>query len=126
MPAEVPIWLLDIDGVLNVTKPGWSAPPRTKTAYADGTPWKMRFSPVLIDHIRELHASGAVEIRLCSTWCGWPDGLRGEGRRVRQMHTTRRPGCSLFDHVPAKLARHESVLLSAPRTARSERRPRTA
>ena len=26
--AAMPVWLLDVDGVLNVTKPGWGGPPR--------------------------------------------------------------------------------------------------
>ena len=71
--ASPAIWLLDVDGVLNAAKPGWSAPPRTGTAYAGATPWRLRFAPALIERVRALHASKVVEVRWCSTWCAWAD-----------------------------------------------------
>lgn len=35
----------------------------------------MRWSPPLIDRIRILHTSGAVEARWCTTWCAFADQL---------------------------------------------------
>jgi hypothetical protein len=73
--VSVPVWLLDVDGVLNVPKPGWSAPPRRSTAYAEGVAWGMRWAPKLVTRIRELHGAGVVEVRWCTTWCPWADQL---------------------------------------------------
>ncbi|GAA2716112.1 HAD domain-containing protein [Actinoplanes palleronii] len=67
--AATPVWLLDVDGVLNANRPGWSAAPRRGMAYAGGTGFLMRWAPALLDRIRALHRSGAVEIRWCTTWC---------------------------------------------------------
>ncbi len=64
-----PVWLLDVDGVINVARPGWGTAPRSGTAYSDGTAYRMRWAPALIDRIRALHRAGGVEIRWCSTWC---------------------------------------------------------
>lgn len=64
-----PIWLLDVDGVLNANNPGWGEAPKTGTAYANGFPYKIRWAPRLVDQIVRLHESGRVEIRWSSTWC---------------------------------------------------------
>jgi hypothetical protein len=68
---EPPIWLLDIDGVINANKPGWSAAPR-KTNCAGLT---IRWAPKLITRIFNLHHTGTVDVRWSSTWCGYPDQL---------------------------------------------------
>jgi HAD domain in Swiss Army Knife RNA repair proteins len=70
-----PVWLLDVDGVINVTRPGWGAPPRKGYALSMGVSWPVRWAPRLIDRIRALHAAGRVEIRWCSTWCPDADQL---------------------------------------------------
>lgn len=69
----VPIWLLDVDGVLNaVCHP--SRPPRTwdswrsGTAIAAGERFVITFAPELMTGIRDLHESGMVEIRWLTTW----------------------------------------------------------
>lgn len=68
--AGPPVWLLDVDGVINaMKKPRWGGPPRQATAYCGSEAWRMRFAPELIRRIRELHLSGAVELRWCTTWC---------------------------------------------------------
>jgi hypothetical protein len=64
-----PVWLLDVDGVLNVPRPGWGAAPHRARAYSDGIEYAMRWSPRLLDRIRSMHQSGRVEIRWCTTWC---------------------------------------------------------
>jgi hypothetical protein len=42
-----PVWLLDVDGVINATRPGWGSPPRRASVYADGGDWPMRWAPAL-------------------------------------------------------------------------------
>lgn len=66
----VPVWLLDVDGVINATKPGWSAPPRQGYASSLGTAWKLRWAPGLIARIRGLLDTGRVEVVWSTTWCG--------------------------------------------------------
>ncbi|GGL41836.1 hypothetical protein GCM10014719_48880 [Planomonospora parontospora subsp. antibiotica] len=62
-----PVWLLDVDGVINVARPGWGDAPRSGTAYSGGGAYRMRWAPALIDRIRALHRAGGVEIRWCSS-----------------------------------------------------------
>lgn len=69
--TEPPVWLLDIDGVINANKPGWSAPPRRVRIAG----FMIRWAPALIDRIRELRRDGAVDVRWASTWCGYPTEL---------------------------------------------------
>jgi hypothetical protein len=73
--VTVPVWLLDVDGVLNATRPGWGAAPRRQMAYADGDAWPMRWAPALLDRIRTLVTAQVVEVRWCTTWCAWADQL---------------------------------------------------
>lgn len=73
--SQPPIWLLDIDGVINTGRPGWGAAPHHDTAYADGIGYRMRWAPPLIDRIRHIHAAGIAEVRWCTTWCAWADQL---------------------------------------------------
>ena len=70
-----PVWLLDVDGVVNTSRPGWGAAPRKGTAYAAGTGYTMRWAPALLDRMRRLHRDGVVEIRWCTTWCAYADQL---------------------------------------------------
>ncbi|GGR89470.1 hypothetical protein GCM10010169_37120 [Micromonospora fulviviridis] len=73
-----PVWLLDVDGVLNVSRPGWGAPPRRSQVWADSeaVSYQVRWAPALVARIRALHGCGAVEVRWCTTWC--PDAERLE------------------------------------------------
>jgi len=70
-----PVWLLDVDGVINVNRPGWGAPPRTGTVYTGGLPYRLRWAPALIARIRAMQATDRVDIRWCSTWCDDADQL---------------------------------------------------
>jgi hypothetical protein len=84
-----PVWLLDVDGVVNVARPGWDAAPRSGNAYADGTAYRMRWAPALIERIRLLHCNGNVEIRWCSTWCAEAEQIErlfGLPRLERSWH----------------------------------------
>jgi hypothetical protein len=69
--AEKPVWLLDVDGVVNTTRPGWGAAPHRSLVWssADNTSYVLRWAPLLIDRIRTLVLTGRVEVRWCTTWC---------------------------------------------------------
>jgi hypothetical protein len=73
--VERPVWLLDVDGVINAGSPGWGGAPRTGNAYSAGFEFRIRWAPPLIARIRALHDRDAVEIRWCSTWCSDADQL---------------------------------------------------
>jgi hypothetical protein len=47
------IRLLDVDGVLNADRPGWSAAPGRATVYAD-TAYPLRWAPALLRRIRRV------------------------------------------------------------------------
>jgi len=64
-----PVWLLDVDGVVNALEPGWSGPPRRGYASSGGHEYRIRWAPALVARIRALHESGVVDICWCSTWC---------------------------------------------------------
>ncbi|MFI6819762.1 hypothetical protein ACIBJE_02270 [Micromonospora sp. NPDC050187] len=72
---SAPVWLLDVDGVVNASRPGWGADPRRASAFAAGIGYPMCWAPALVDRIRDLHATGLVEVRWCTTWCAWADQL---------------------------------------------------
>lgn len=67
-----PLWLLDVDGVLNAVTdqpdrtvwPDW----RHGRATADGVSWPICFSPTVTRTVRRLHDSGLAEVRWLSTW----------------------------------------------------------
>ncbi len=66
-----PIWLLDVDGVINASRPGWGAAPRSRQVWSasSGREYKIRWAPALLTRIRRIHAEGLAEIRWCTTWC---------------------------------------------------------
>lgn len=64
-----PVWLLDVDGVLNAPRAGWSRAPRAGWATGFGQRWRMQWEPAVIEQIRTWHVNGAVEVRWCTTWC---------------------------------------------------------
>lgn len=68
LPA-IPVLLLDVDGVINVSRPAWPDKDAYATVYADGTGYPFRWSPALITELAQLHRDQIVEIRWCSTWC---------------------------------------------------------
>lgn len=69
-----PVWLLDIDGVINaVAKRGdpnvWPADSWLSTvASANGSIWPILFSAHVRDFINEMAASGQVDVRWHTTW----------------------------------------------------------
>lgn len=73
----LPVWLLDVDGVLNANRPGWhAAPRRAHVVDSAGHDWVIRWAPELIMCVRRLITLGRVEVRWCTTWC--PDADRLE------------------------------------------------
>jgi hypothetical protein len=104
-----PVWLLDVDGVINASKPGWGGPPRTGRCWSnsDNYEYTMRWAPPLIERIRRLHKTGTVELRWCTTWCAdatalerlwmlppleraFPDPLREGAASVAKLAAARR------------------------------------
>lgn len=104
-----PVWLLDVDGVINVGRPGWGAAPRGGEVYSGGLALRMRWAPGLITRVRALHRGGRVEIVWCSTWCHDAD-------QVEQLFGLQPLGRAWFDEragsavAAAKLAAARGVL----------------
>ncbi|WP_051799542.1 HAD domain-containing protein [Catenuloplanes japonicus] len=71
MAGLTPVWLLDVDGVINAKRPGWGGPPLRRDVYSpeDDATYPLRFAPALIARMKRLIADDAVEIRWCTTWC---------------------------------------------------------
>ncbi|MBG0825226.1 hypothetical protein HS048_31540 [Planomonospora sp. ID91781] len=109
-----PVWLLDVDGVINVARPGWGDVPRSGTAYSGGGAYRMRWAPALIDRIRALHRAGGVEIRWCSTWCADAD-------QVERLFALPLLARAWTDHLSAVVAA-EAKLAAARRILAQERR----
>lgn len=63
-----PVWLLDVDGVLNASRPGWGEDPDQGDAFVDGACYSLRWAPALTRRISALAVSGAVEVRWATTW----------------------------------------------------------
>jgi hypothetical protein len=68
-------WLLDVDGVINANKAGWSSAPFSGNAYYKGFAYRMKWSPHLIQRIRKILDEGSVEILWATSWCGYTDQL---------------------------------------------------
>lgn len=109
-----PVWLLDVDGVINVTRPRWGTAPHSGTAYADGYAYRMRWAPALIDRIRRLHGTGLVEVRWCTTWCAFADELERLWRLPRLERAFTDP-LNGHEAVEAKQAAARMVLADGRR-----------
>jgi hypothetical protein len=74
MTQPPPVWLLDIDGVINAisTRPDRKVWPVdqwvTGTATADGIDWPILAAQPVLDFVREAHESGRAEVRWHTTW----------------------------------------------------------
>ncbi|MCM0677649.1 hypothetical protein NCC78_23600 [Micromonospora phytophila] len=118
LSLEGPVWLLDVDGVINANRPGWGGPPRKSQVWSDTdrVPYVVRWAPALIDRIRLLHESGMVDVRWCTTWC--PDAHRLEylwrlpplARAISADPMPRGPAC-----WPLKLAAARAALAEGRR-----------
>lgn len=63
------VWLLDVDGVINASRPSWGGAPTRRSVMAKGREWRISFAPDLITRIRRIVKAGQLEIRWCTTWC---------------------------------------------------------
>jgi hypothetical protein len=63
-----PVWLLDVDGVLNATRPGWGGPPARRLVPAGGIHYPLTWAPALMTRLTRIHHGGSVEIRWSTTW----------------------------------------------------------
>ena len=71
-----PVWLLDVDGVLNANRPGWGAPPRQGTAHYGSETFRMRWAPKLMVELVQLHREGMVDLRWATTWVDHIDSVQ--------------------------------------------------
>jgi hypothetical protein len=69
------IWLLDVDGVINASRAGWSSKPLSGNAYFNGFSYRMHWAPQLISRMRVLLQQPSVAIVWATTWCGDTDQL---------------------------------------------------
>ena len=74
MPDDVPILLLDVDGVLNVAC--LDLPPAWRRGVFNG--FTLSWDPSVTDRLRGLHESGRVEIHWLTTWTTDADRLLAE------------------------------------------------
>lgn len=65
-PDGPPIWLLDVDGVVNALHPELHPWPDMTCFTARG--FSIRFSPTLLGRVAELHRTGRVDVRWLTTW----------------------------------------------------------
>lgn len=71
---QVPVWLLDVDGVLNAVTPApdptvWPRAAWLDTsATADGARFPICAARPVLDFLSEVHVAGAAEIRWHTTW----------------------------------------------------------
>jgi hypothetical protein len=82
--SDVPILLLDVDGVLNAARrdlpEGW------KQGWFNG--FLLSWDPTVTARLRELHDSGRVEIQWLTTWAGDADRLLAEPMGLPRGLTT--------------------------------------
>lgn len=74
---DPPVWLLDVDGVLNASRPGWGGPGRAAQVTVDGCSLRLRWEPKTIACVRTLHLGAIVEVQWCTTWCPFVEVLEG-------------------------------------------------
>ena len=74
--SEKPVWLLDIDGVINATV-GWKGKPPTQvwaasnwidTVAADAIQFRILSARPVIEFVKLVHETGRAEIRWHTTW----------------------------------------------------------
>jgi hypothetical protein len=74
----IPVWLLDVDGVINAFRAGWrhTRPCLVQVwSTADAYDYRIRYEPRLVDAIRAVHEAGLAEVTWCTTWCVDADAL---------------------------------------------------
>ena len=69
--GALPVWLLDVDGVLNASRAGWGGPPRRAQVLADGECWKLHWAVEVVNFVRDAQLRGLAEVRWATTWVPW-------------------------------------------------------
>jgi hypothetical protein len=67
-PADLPVWLLDVDGVVNARRPAFDAPFAQGHAFVDGVTYRLQWAPALTRYIKSVHKRRAAEVRWATTW----------------------------------------------------------
>lgn len=67
--VKKPIWLLDVDGVLNALGAVSLSEYAVTQASAAGGTYSIAYNPAVIHRIASLHRDGSIEIRWLTTWC---------------------------------------------------------
>jgi hypothetical protein len=67
-PTDVPVWLLDVDGVVNARHPAWEQPFANGNAFVDGVTYRLQWAPALTRYIKSVHKRQAAEVRWATTW----------------------------------------------------------
>jgi hypothetical protein len=117
LPDPRPVWLLDVDGVLNAARPGWDEDHEQGQAFVHGTCYRLRWAPPLARRIAALHHSGGVEVRWATTWV---DHIQQVERLLRLPRlATAFDGLDVVDAEAAVERKVEAAL----RVVEVERRP---
>jgi hypothetical protein len=67
-PTNMPVWLLDVDGVVNARRPAWDQPFAQGHAFVDGVTYRLQWAPALTRYIKAVHKRHAAEVRWATTW----------------------------------------------------------
>lgn len=73
--ADKPIWLLDVDGVINIDRSSWYESPHWGIAYYRGTPYKIKWCPSLVKRIKAVIDADSATAMWCTTWCEAADQI---------------------------------------------------
>lgn len=69
-PARA-VWLLDVDGVVNVNRPAWPGSPHHAHIPAYGLDHRMRWAPGVLDAIRTFRIVYGTDVRWCTSWAAY-------------------------------------------------------
>jgi hypothetical protein len=64
----MPVWLLDVDGVVNARRPAWDQPFAQGHAFVDGVTYRLQWAPALTRYIKSVHKRRLAEVRWATTW----------------------------------------------------------
>jgi hypothetical protein len=84
MSNQRPLWLLDIDGVVNIGPKGaspWPDEPSevfVQLFQGEGFAFPFKYSQMLLEEIERLAEEYDVEVRISSTWCGYGADLKSK------------------------------------------------
>lgn len=70
-----PVWLLDVDGVINARRHAWPSRIARTTLAVDGESYPLAWSPALVDRVRAHAVGGQVQIVWATSWCPHADRL---------------------------------------------------